>query len=334
MARILTLGEIMLRFSTSVGERLGDGHQLQAHYGGGEANVAISLANFGHQVYFASKVPDNALGYGVKKHLNRYQVQTDFLKVGGPRLGTYYLESGIGQRPASVIYDRANSSFANMSIKEWDLELLFRDVDLFHISGITAALSTDWQEATILLLQEAKHQGCKISFDINYRGKLWTQVAAGNFLKNSLPLVDYCSAGSLDARYLLGIAEKSGTENQLLNDYQEIQRLYPNIKVVYSTQREVISASSNTLTGTLWMDGQYVQSKTHHIHPIVDRVGGGDAFAAGVLHGLMQRNTPQDIIDFATAASALKHTVHGDCNPFNMEEITDFLTSGSGKINR
>lgn len=334
MGRILTLGEIMLRFSTPVGDRLGESHQLLAHYGGGEANVAISLANFGHDVSYASKVPDNALGYGVKKYLHAYQVKTDFLLLGGPRLGTYYLETGVGQRPASVIYDRAHSSFADMNIEEWDLETLFKGVTLFHISGITAALSQSWQVATLKLIQTAKEKGCKISFDINYRGKLWTQEEAGEFLKQVLPHIDYCSAGSLDARYLLGIDEKNNSENQLMDDYQEIQKRYPNITVLYSTKREIISASNNSLSGTIWINKKFYQSKMHQITPIVDRVGGGDAFAAGVLHGLILEMEPQELIDFATAASALKHTVHGDCNPFSVNEIKAFLASGTGKISR
>ena len=334
MGKVVTLGEIMLRLSTNSGVRIAQADSLHAHYGGGEANVAISLANFGHDVYFASKTPENGLGEGVEKHLNRYRVHTDFLLKGGSRLGTYYVEAGIGERAANVIYDRTGSSFAEMTESEWQKEELFSNVDIFHISGITPALSLNWKKITILLVKAAKEAGCKISFDINYRGKLWSQKEAGETMSEILPLVDYCSAGKLDAIYLLGISEYTGEENELAYYYPEIQMKFPNISILYSTKRNVLSASNNELIGTLWMNNSYYESQKHLINPIIDRVGGGDAFAGGVLHGILVQNTPQEMINFATAASALKHTVYGDCNQFSEQEVTSFLLAGSGKINR
>lgn len=334
MGKVVTLGEIMLRLSTDSGIRIAQAENLQVHYGGGEANVAISLANFGHDVYFASKIPENSLGEGVKKHLSRYGVHTDYLLRGGSRLGTYYMEAGIGERAANVIYDRARSSFSEMTENEWSNEGLFKNVDIFHISGITPALSSDWKKTTITLIKAAKEAGCKISFDINYRGKLWSQKEAGEAISEILPLVDYCSAGKLDAIYLLGIPEFTGDDNELVYYYQEIQRKFPNISILYSTKRKVLSASSNELIGTLWMDDSYYESQKHVINPIVDRVGAGDAFSGGILHGILVQNCPQEIINFATAASALKHTIYGDCNQFSETEIESFLLAGSGKINR
>ncbi|MCB5236013.1 sugar kinase [Niallia circulans] len=334
MGKVVTLGEIMLRLSTDSGIRIAQAENLHAHYGGGEANVAISLANFGHDVYFASKIPDNGVGEGVKKHLSRYGVHTDFLLSGGSRLGTYYMEAGIGERAANVIYDRAGSSFAEIAESEWQKEELFKNVDIFHISGITPALSSNWKKTTITLIKVAKEAGCKISFDINYRGKLWSQKEAGETITEILPLVDYCSAGKLDAIYLLGIPEYTGDDNELVYYYQEIQKKFPNIAILYSTKRKVLSASSNELIGTLWMNDSYYESQKHLINPIVDRVGGGDAFAGGILHGILVQNTPQEIINFASAASALKHTIYGDCNQFSEPEVKSFLLAGSGKINR
>lgn len=335
MGKVVTLGEIMLRLSTQQGLRLAQSEGFEAHYGGGEANVAISLANYGHEVAFASKVPENSLGEAVKRHLQRYGVATNFLLQGGPRLGTYYMESGIGERAASVIYDRAGSSFAGMQEVEWDMAKLFDHVDIFHISGITPALSANWRKLTLTLMQAAKKAGCKISFDINYRGKLWTQKEAGETLQDLLPLVDYCSAGKMDALYLLEIPEMPKEQpNEAIYYYQKMQELFPNIQVFYSTKREVYSASANQLIGTLWMENQYYESQAHRIDPIVDRVGGGDAFSGGVLHGLLNKDAPQSIINFATAASALKHTIHGDCNQFSQTEVESFLAAGSGKIIR
>lgn len=334
MGKIVTLGEIMLRLSTDFGIRLVQAENLHAHFGGGEANVAISLANFGHEVYFASKIPENSLGEGVKKHLNRYGVHTDFLLFGGSRLGTYYVEAGIGERAANVTYDRAGSSFAEISESEWPIEDLFNNVDIFHISGITPALSFDWKKTTIALIKAAKEADCKISFDINYRGKLWSHKEAREVIAEILPLVDYCSAGKLDAIYLLEIPLYTGADNELIFYYQEIQKRFPNISILYSTKRKVLSASCNELIGTLWMDKNYFESQVHLINPIVDRVGAGDAFSGGVIHGILDHNTPQEIINFATAASALKHTVYGDCNQFSETEIKNFLLAGSGIINR
>lgn len=333
MTRIITLGEIMLRLSTSSGVRLEQSGRFAAHYGGGEANVAISLANYGHDVSFASKVPANDLGKAVTHHLRNYGVDCSLLLSGGPRLGTYYMESGVGERAAKVIYDRAASSFAEIKTNEWS-EAIFKDVALFHVSGITPALSETWRDLTLSLVKRAKKAGCKISFDINYRGKLWTTNEAAAFLKEILPLVDYCSAGKLDAQVFMEIPAYTGQGNELLYYYQQMNQRYPNIELFYSTKREVLSASANTLMGTLWHNGQYAASQEHRIDPIVDRVGGGDAFCAGVLHGILSGYSSQETIDFATAASALKHTIHGDCNQFTEAEVAEFLAAGSGKIIR
>lgn len=332
MGKVVTLGEIMLRFSTQMGNRLVQSDSLQAHYGGGEANVGISLANYGHEVVFASKVPDTALGEAVRQHLWKYHVDTRYLLTGGKRLGTYYLETGIGERAASVIYDRAGSSFAEMEKLEWELASLFKEADIFHISGITPALSKSWQTMTLELIKQARKFGCKVSFDVNYRSKLWDQKEAGETIRRLLPYVDYCSAGKLDAIHLLGITIDSGEE--LPCYYEEMQKLFPNIQLFYSTKRTVHSASANQLIGTLWQDDQYYESAIHEIKPIVDRVGAGDAFAGGILHGVLEKMPPQAIVDFATAAAALKHTVYGDCNQFSKEEVADFLICGSGKIIR
>lgn len=331
MAKVLTLGEIMLRLST-VESRLAETSEMQAHYGGGEANVAISLANFGHQAYFASKVPDNALGLAVKRHLNRFGVHTDYLLFGGQRLGIYFLEQGVGIKAANVVYDRAYSSFSQMKENEWERLDLFAGVDLFHLSGITPALSPAWVELLIKLMQEAKSRKVKISFDINFRGKLWSQAQASVALKQILPYVDYLSAGKLDAQYLLGI--ENAQDLSLEQCYQEMQKLYPNIQVIYSTNRTILSAKHNQLQGTIYAQNQYYKSEVIDIPDIIDRVGGGDAYSAGILHGLLSGYSAQETVNFATAASALKHMVYGDCNQFTLEEVQAYLENGSSKINR
>lgn len=332
--KVLTLGEIMLRLSTSAHQRLASASDFKGHYGGGEANVALSLANFGHEAYFASLVPDNLLGLGVKQHLQRYGVHTDYLQFGGERLGTYYLEMGTANRASQVIYDRAYSSFSQITSDIWAGSTLFDGIDLFHISGITPALSTTWQGLTRQLIEKAKSAGCKISLDINYRGKLWTQAQAGAVIRDLLPLVDYCSAGELDARYILALFEDKDQSVDLATCYQQIRQAYPNLSVLYSTKRQVRSSSENTLQGFMYTDSQLTSSEQYEIRPIVDRVGSGDAFSAGVLHGILKNWTPQQTIDFATAACVLKHTIAGDANLFSENEVQTFQTATSGEIKR
>lgn len=332
--KILTLGEIMLRLSTPNGKRLTNSDHLACHYGGGEANVAISLAQFGHETYYASLVPDNALGLAVKQHLQSHGVHIDYLKFGGERLGTYYLETGIANRASQVIYDRAHSSFSQVKTNIWANDALFDGVDVFHISGITPALSPDWQVLTKQLIQKARSAGCKISLDINYRGKLWTQAAAGKVMRDLLSLVDYCSAGQLDARYLLALFPNQEATVDLATCYQKMSDAYPNLSMIYATQRQVHSSSENRLQGYIYTNGTLMNSQCYTIRPIVDRVGSGDAFSAGILHGVLEQWEPQEIIDFATAACALKHTISGDANLFTAQEVSDFQKMTSGEIKR
>lgn len=333
MARVVCLGEIMMRLSTNPGTRLDRTNQLEVYYGGGEANVAISLANYGHQVQFASKVPNNRLGQAIAQHLHSYGVFTSHLLENQGRIGTYYVEQGIGLQATNVIYDRQGSVFADMQELDWNVSELFEGADIFHISGITPALSRQWQVFTIKLVKAAKNQGCKVSFDCNYRQNLWSQKEAGDFLVEILAHVDYCSAGKLDAIHLLGIPEES-IDTDIRHYYQEMNARFPTIKAFYSTHRTVHSTSCNELQGTLWIEGQYYSSKKYKIDPIVDRIGGGDAYSGGMIHGLLAQKSPQETVEFATAASVLKHMIKGDCNQFCEAEVIKFLSQDSAKINR
>ncbi len=327
----------MLRLSTHSGERLSQTNHLMMHYGGGEANVGVSLSHYGYDVYFVSKVPNNSLGLGVKRHLQSHGIHTDYLVTDGERLGTYYLETGIGERSAKVTYDRKYSSFSRLLVKELDFDEIFKDAALFHLSGITPALSDCLQEVALIALQKAKEHGVITSFDSNYRASLWNHREAAKAFQTLLPYTDICFCGELDAIYLFGIEPVQGTltrEEKLVYYYEKIQEMYPNIQFMSSTFRDVHSASHNVLQGTLYVNGKLYVSKKHTINPIVDRVGGGDAFAAGILYGLLETLSPQTSVSFAAAASALKHTVHGDCNPFESEEVWQLAENGSGKILR
>jgi 2-dehydro-3-deoxygluconokinase len=337
MKKIVTFGEIMLRLSTLTGERLYQSNQLTMTYGGAEANVGVSLSQFGYDVYFVSKVPNNPLGKAVERHLKSHSVHTDLLVKGGERLGTYYLESGVGERSAQVTYDRKYSSFSKLSIDELDFDEIFHNAELFHITGITLALSANLREIVLAALKSAKIAGVKTSFDFNYRSSLWSQQEASDAIKPLLPYIDICFCGELDAIHLLGIEPADETlprEDRLIYFYKKIQEMYPNFQYISSTFRDVLSASANKLQGNFYTNNELYQSKIHHIDSIVDRVGGGDAFAAGVLYGILENLAPQRTIAFATAASALKHTVYGDCNAFTADEIFRVVENGSGIINR
>ncbi|MFL6556027.1 MAG: PfkB family carbohydrate kinase [Bacillus sp. (in: firmicutes)] len=337
MKKIVTLGEIMLRFSVENGERLFQADHLRMHYGGAEANVAISLSNFGHDVYFVSKVPENPLGIAVERHLKSYDVHTDYLIKGGERLGSYYLETGVGQRNSQVTYDRKYSSFSMLRPDEIDFDEVFSGAELFHVTGITPALSPGLKELTLQALKKAKEKGVLTSFDFNYRAKLWSQREASDTIKTLLPYVDICSCGELDAVYILGIDQADPSlskDDRLRYYYSKIIEIYPNIRYISSTFRTIISASTNELQGNYFIEGELYQSKIFPIDHIVDRVGGGDAFAAGILHGILENMPPQELITFATAASALKHTIHGDCNVFSVDEVAAFANNGPGKIVR
>lgn len=324
MAKVITLGEIMLRLSTEYGKLISNSQSLAITFGGGEANVAASLANFNHQVKFASKVPNNKLGKSVEKFLKSFEIETDQLLFDGNRLGTYYLETGVGNRSPSVVYDRKFSSFSEMNRLEWH-EDIFQNVNLFHISGITPGLSKEWERLTLELILLAKDAGCKVSFDINFRSKIWNKNQFKEFLKKVLPLIDYCSASKLDAIHFFDVPNfdqaVNRTDSEMSYYYENIQKKYPNLSVLYSTTRLVESSNKHFLTGTMWMDQQISESKTYCIDPVVDRVGAGDAFSAGILHGLLADFTPSETIDFATAASVLKHSIFGDFNQFSADDI-------------
>ncbi|MCH1625445.1 sugar kinase [Ferdinandcohnia quinoae] len=335
--KIVTFGEMLLRFSTSQGERLSQAHHLTAHYGGAEANVAVSMSHFGYKSFLVSKVPNNPIGTAALKHLRSHGVYTDYIFVGGERLGTYYLEAGAGERSAHVTYDRKYSSFSQLEKDEINLDEILSGATLFHVSGITLALSPELRELTLLALKKAKERGVRTSLDFNYRAKLWSQQEASEVIQVLLPYIDICFFGELDAVHLLGLDHMDDSlpmEERLLRYYTIISKLYPDMKYISSTFRTVISASSNRLQGNLFTDGTLYQSKIHHIEPIIDRVGGGDAFAAGILSGILDELPPEQIVSFATAASALKHTIHGDCNAFSKDEVIQFANSESGKIVR
>lgn len=334
MAEILTLGEMMLRLSTDLGFLLNSSYKLNVNYGGSEANVATGLANLGHSVRFASKVPDSPLGDAAVRTLHTNGVDTSFVLRGGNRIGVYYLEKGDSLRFSKVIYDREGSAIAEMDIREWDFDRLFQNVSLFHLSGITFALSEKWRGYGQQLVRAACDRGIPVSFDINFRSKMWSLEEARASICPILPMVSYCCANYLDARHFFGVDAAVARPGNMEAVYREISSRFPHMNALYATDRHVFSTSDNNLQGMLWKDGRFVTSKNYQLMPIVDRIGGGDAFVAGTLHGILKGMAPEEIVRFATATALLKHTVNGDWIPISEREVLEWLDAPNGEVKR
>lgn len=334
MNKILALGESLVRLSTQSGYRLSDATELQLHYGGAEANVAINMAQLDHDVKYATKLPsDNGLINSLVSQLQGHGVDCNNIIYGKGRLGSYYLEVGVGLRASNVIYDRKYSALSLMEANEWDLDELFKDVSIFHITGVTLAISESWHEIGVKLIEEAKKRNIEISFDMNYRQKMWPYDIATQTYAKVLPHVDYLSAGKRDAIGFMGISEVEGVEWEYYLD--EISKKYPNIQYIFGTIRQTITPNSYDMYGYIW-DGQKGKgaiSEPSANHTVIDRVGTGDSYTAAVLDGIVHRKPLKDIVDFGIAASALKHTVYGDINPFSRAEIENFMTN-KNDVNR
>ena len=329
MSKVVTLGEIMLRLSTENNNRIIQSNGFRADYGGGEANVAVSLANFGIKSEFVTKLPENPLSESIFRYLKANGVGTENIVLGGERLGTYYLEVGTSVRASSVICDRKYSSFSTMDYEELTLNKILKDCKILHLSGITPALSESCRELTEKIIKRAKEMGVLISFDFNYRSKLWTLEEASPVLTSYLPYIDICFAGILDGKNIMKLDVQGDVEDY----YKEITKKYPNIKYLMCTKRETHSVDENSLIGYLYKDGKLYHSKKYTF-TIVDRVGGGDAFAAGALYGIYYDLDPQNIVDFATGASVYKHTVRGDANLASVDEIETLINRGIQSVAR
>lgn len=330
METILTLGESMIRLSTQKGNRLSNATKLHLHYGGAEANVAMNLSKLKHNVKYATKLPsNNGLSENLINQLQGCNIDCSNVLYSEGRLGSYFVEVGTGLRPSSVIYDRDYSTIGTMNSIEWNLDQLFNEVTIFHITGITLALSKKWQEMGVALIKEAKKRDIKISFDMNYRPKMWSIQEAKHVYEQILPKVDYLSAGKLDAIHFMGVSEIEGLDWKYYTD--RIAQIYPNIEYIYGTNRIPITPNSYNMTGYIRdnFSSKSIISKEYKNHVVVDRVGTGDSYAAAILDGIILGKSLKETVEFAIAASALKHTVYGDVNPFNREEIEQFMLNTS-----
>ena len=341
--KVVSFGEIMLRLSTKGFTRFVQAHGFDATYGGGEANVAVSLANYGMESFFVTKLPNHEIGQSAVNHLRRFGVNTDYIVRGGERIGIYFLETGISQRPSKVVYDRANSAIAG--IKKGDIEWtnVFENTKWFHWTGITPAIGQDAREVLTDACIVAKKMGVTISCDLNFRAKMWTEKEAQSVMIPLMEYVDVCIANEEDAEKSLGLkAGKTNVEKGQIDQEayflvaQTLKQKY-NFDSVAFTLREIYSASKNGWSALL-LDNKdcYApyRSKKYDIE-VVDRVGGGDSFASGLIYGLLNKSNTKEALEFAVAASCLKHSIPGDFNLVSIDEVEKLMKSGgSGRVER
>ena len=342
MAKVVTLGEIMLRLSPPGYQRFAQADSFEINYGGAEANVAASLSQFGHHSLFLSKIPENAIGDAAISTLRSLNVDCDHIARGGKRLGIYFLENGASVRPSSVVYDRADSSVTKASVEEFDFDEIFKDAKLFHVSGITPVLSEDAKKLTFAALKNAKEHHVMVSFDLNYRAKLWTSGVKEKqqMLSEMMEYADICFGNARDAAKCLGYAEDGvdfiNGDYSICTDEEHMRNVLNHYHFTYlvTTLRNSLSASDNGWSGAVCTSDDYYKGRDYMLH-IVDRVGGGDSFASGFLHGILSNMGSRKSLEFGLAAAAIKHTIPGDLNYVTESEVLSMIESdGAGRVQR
>ena len=340
MSKVVTLGEIMLRLSPAGCHRFIQVDSFDVIWGGGEANVAVSCANYGHDAYFVSKLPKHEIGQAALNALRRYGVHTDHIARGGDRVGIYYCETGASMRPSKVIYDRANSAIAEADPADFDFDAIMEGADWFHWSGITPAISDKAAEITRLACEAAKRHGVTVSVDLNFRKKLWTKEKAQSIMRPLMQYVDVCIGNEEDAELCLGFKPDADVEGGETNaeGYKGIFKAMAkefDFKYVISTLRESFSATHNGWKAMIYNGEEFYESKRYDINPIIDRVGGGDSFSGGIIYGLLTMPNQGEALEFAVAASALKQTIPGDFNLVTVEEVKALAGgSANGRVQR
>jgi len=341
--KVVTFGEIMLRLSPTGYKRFGQADTFEVNFGGGEANVAVSLANYNIPVAFVSRIPTNDLGESCIRQLKGFGVNTTHLLRGGERIGIYFAEKGAVARPSKVIYDRAYSAFSELKPDMLDWNEILKDAGWFHWSGITPAVSESTAQTCLEAIRTANRLGVTVSCDLNYRKKLWKWgKQAIEVMPELVAGCDLVMGNEEDAQMCLGIKPgNSNVEKGQIDpdDYslvsQKIMEQFPRVKKVITTLRESVSANHNNWSGVIWNGSQLIKSKTYAITHIVDRVGGGDSFMGGLIYGMLHFGDDKKALDFAMAASALKHTIEGDFNRVTVEEVMSLVGGNvSGRVVR
>lgn len=338
--RVITFGEVMLRLAPEGYYRFLQADSFGATFGGGEANVAVSLANYGADAAFVTKLPKHEIGQMAVNSLRKYGVDTSKITRGGDRVGIYFLEKGASQRPSKVIYDRAHSAIAEAQPSDFNWEEIFKGADWFHFTGITPALGDNVADICLEAVKAAKKQGVKISCDLNYRKKLWTREKAGEVMGRLMEYVDVCIANEEDAADVFGIKAANTDVTKGKVDHEGYKDVAKQLKERFGfshvaiTLRGSISANDNDWAAMLYDGNDYYFSRQYRIH-IVDRVGGGDSFGGGLIYAMLSGFPAQETIEFAVAASCLKHTVEGDYNLVGVNEVKNLAGGdGSGRVQR
>ncbi|MDO6596571.1 sugar kinase [Oceanihabitans sp. 2_MG-2023] len=340
MSKIVTFGEIMLRLSTERHLRFSQAKKFAASYGGGEFNVAVSLANYGIPAEFVTRLPKNEMGACALKEMRKFNVESKNVIYGGDRLGIYYLETGAGTRGSNVVYDRANSSMATIEKGSIDWESVLKDATWFHWSGITPAISQSAADECLEAIKVAHKLGVTISSDLNYRSKLWQYGKEPNQVMPELLKYSNVILGDIDtAFFMLGkdkVNPNYQDEKSLPSLYDQIFKLCPNLNTTATTLRYSVSASHQRIGGILYDGKTIYNADVKEVTPVVDRVGSGDAFMGGLIYGLVNNATnKQKALNIAVAACCLKHTISGDCNLITLDEIEKLLNGdASGKVSR
>lgn len=342
MKRVITLGEVMLRLKSPGHERFFQSPMLEATFGGGEANVAVGLSRLGLDAAFVSAIPDNPIGDACVAELRKHGVDTSLIARQGSRLGIYFLEAGANQRPSVVVYDRAESAIAQAKSGDFDWDGIFDGADWFHVTGITPAISANTRALALEAVKAARAKGVTVSCDLNFRKKLWKYgKLAPEVMGELVTYVDVAIGNEEDCQKSLGINVDVDVEaGELQADkYKELTgkvlAAYPNLQKIAITMRESHSADYNGWSATLNNGSEFLVSQKYEIHDIVDRVGGGDSFATGLIYGLNMLESDQDALNFAVATSCLKHSILGDLPLVTLKEVQSLLTSGgSGRVQR
>ena len=340
MNNVVTFGEIMMRLSTERHLRFIQAKTFAVSYGGGEFNVAVSLANYGIKSEFVTKIPDNDIGACTEKEMRKLKVGFNNVVYGGDRLGVYFLETGAGTRGSKVVYDRAHSSFATAAEGDFNWEEILKDATWFHWSGITPAISESATQQCLEAVKTAHKLGLKISCDLNYRSKLWKYGKQPHEVMPELLKYSHIILGDIDTAYFMLGKNKVNpdyeNESSLPILYDEIFKLCPNLEIIATTLRYTISASHQRIGGMLYDGKKTYKAAVKEVTPVVDRVGSGDAFMGGLIYGLLSyKNDFQKTLDFSVAACCLKHTISGDYNLSTLEEVEKMMSgNNTGKVSR
>ena len=329
--KVVTLGEIMLRLSTPAFSRFTQSTSFNITYAGAEANVAVSLANFGIASAHVTRFPDNDLGVAATQALQKFGVDTSHILYGDQRMGVYFLENGAIQRASRIIYDRFDSAFAHITRGSIDWDNVLKDASWFHYTGITPAISQGAADVCLEAVHAARKLNVPVSGDINYRRNLWQYgKSAGDIMPSLIEMTDVMIAGITDMENCMGI-----TGDTFEKACQQTMKKYPSVKKIATTERESVSSSHNKISAIMWDGKKLLSSKQYDLTHIVDRVGSGDAFMSGLIYGILNKKDDQQSLEFATAACAWKHTVEGDVNLATSMEIENLVKGENvGKLLR